>query len=252
MKNIYILFILISVYIYYRYTTFEIYNDNYINNNIYVFWTGNNPITENRKKSLEQLNKICNANIILVTPNNLNDYIIPDAPLHPAYNYLSLTHKSDYLRSYFMYYHGGGYSDVKPSLGSWTKGFELINSNKDIWMIATREIDPNHVGYVNIPEIYAQLQKNYRQLPQNGAYICKPKTPLFRDVLNDIHKILDIHYEQLKTNNNWPIRAKKGDGSNYPLEWTEICGSLIHQYALKYNNHILFEGLPGFSTDNYM
>ena len=72
------------------------------------------------------------------------------------------------------------------------------------------------------------------------------------EVLNDIHKILDIHYEQLKTNNNWPIRAKKGDGSNYPLGWTEICGSLLHKYALIYNNHILFDGLPGFDTDNYI
>jgi hypothetical protein len=226
-------------------------NINVIPNVIYVFWTGNNPMSENRKKSIESLKTVCEANIILITPSNLNNYIKDNAPLHPAYNYLSLTHKSDYLRVYFMYYHGGGYSDVKRSLGSWKKGFELINSNPDVWMVATREKDPVHVGYVEDPVIYNNLQKNYLNLPQNGAYICRPNTPLFRDVLNDIHIILDRHYEQLKTNDNWPIRAQKGDGSNYPLGWTEILGSLIHQHALKYNNHILFEGLPGFSTEDY-
>lgn len=226
-------------------------NINVIPNDIFVFWTGNNPMSENRKNSIESLKTVCEANIILITPSNLNNYIKEDAPLHPAYDYLSLTHKSDYLRVYFMYYHGGGYSDVKPSLGSWKKAFELINSNDNVWMVATREKEAIHVGYVEDPIIYDNLQKNYLNLPQNGAYICRPNTPLFKDVLDDIHKILDRHYEQLKTNDNWPIRAQKGDGSGYPLGWTEILGSLIHQYALKYNDHILFEGLPGFSTDNY-
>ncbi len=252
---IFICVIILIIIRFFNYKYIEFFNNNSSLenlNNIFVFWTGNNSLSENRIKSLESLKTVTGANIILITPNNLNYYVKQYAPLHPAYDYLSLVHKSDYLRSYFMYHYGGGYSDIKRSLGSWKRGFELINSNDDIWMIATREKKAIHVGYVEDPIIYKQLLKNYRQLPQNCAYICKPNTPLFRDILNDIHKILDIHYEQLKTNNNWPIRAKKGDGSNYPLRWTEICGSLLHKYALIYNNHILFDGLPGFNTDDYI
>lgn len=65
------------------------------------------------------LTKNSGVEVKLITPKNLNNYLLPDFPLHPAYDYLSLVHKSDYLRCYFMHFHGGGYSDIKPNYKNW-------------------------------------------------------------------------------------------------------------------------------------
>ncbi len=265
-KNITILLIILTILIIYLlYSHFDNYDIihydydrlvlnkkdvDFSKNIIWTFWTGNNKLTFNRKKSLYNLIYNTDATIILITPKNLDSFIIPEYPLHPAFKYLSLTHKSDYLRSYFMYHYGNGYSDIKETKGSWIKGFENIKKYDNIWMIATREQSPIHVGFTENNELYQKFKDNYKRLPQNGAYICKSYTLLHRDIMNEIHEILDKNIEILKQK-EWPIRAKKEDNQGYPLYWSEICGSLMHKYALKYNEHILFEGLPGFSTNNY-
>ena len=53
----------------------------------------------------------------------LDKYILQEHPLHQSFNYLSETHKADYLRTYFMRFHGGGYSDIKKTSGSWIDSF---------------------------------------------------------------------------------------------------------------------------------
>jgi hypothetical protein len=87
-----------------------------VSNNIYCFWTGDNEMSQNRLDGLHNLQTVSECEVILVTPQNLNQYILPDAPLHPGYKYLSETHKADYLRTYFMHFYGGGYSDIKKQL----------------------------------------------------------------------------------------------------------------------------------------
>ena len=60
-------------------------------NTIYVAWAGTNPITPNRLKCLEQINIVKQCKVILITPQNLDQYILSSAPLHHAYQYLSET-----------------------------------------------------------------------------------------------------------------------------------------------------------------
>lgn len=66
------------------------YNTDYkpqpINRTIYVFWTGNNSLTENRIRSLEALKAISEVQVELVTPNRLKDFILPNYPLHLLMN----------------------------------------------------------------------------------------------------------------------------------------------------------------------
>jgi len=95
-----------------------------VSNTIYCFWTGSNEMSDARKQSLEQLKQVSDMNVILVTKDNLHTYILPDHPLHEAYKYLSETHKSDFLRIYFMNFYGGGYSDIKRATGSWKPAYE--------------------------------------------------------------------------------------------------------------------------------
>ena len=62
---------------------------------------------------------VTGVDLVLVTPDNLGEWLVDDSPLHPAYEDLSLIHRSDYLRGYLMHHHGGGYIDIKQPLGSW-------------------------------------------------------------------------------------------------------------------------------------
>ena len=69
---------------------------------IYVFWTGDNEITPNRMAGIRSLEKISGVPVKLITPENLQSYIVDGDPLPEAYQYLSLNHRSDFLRGYFM------------------------------------------------------------------------------------------------------------------------------------------------------
>jgi hypothetical protein len=73
-------------------------------------WTGSNPLPD--------ILALCRASvvrhngadfkIIVVTPENLREYVDP----HPAYEYLSLVHRADYLRLYLLHQYGGIYLDM--------------------------------------------------------------------------------------------------------------------------------------------
>lgn len=105
-------------------------NDVLLNNAeevIYVFWTGTNEVTENRKKGLASLKAKSGVQVKFVTPTNQHEYIVPGYPLHEGYPYLSLIQKSDYLRYYFMLRHVGGYADIKICKRSWKEFFEKLN-----------------------------------------------------------------------------------------------------------------------------
>lgn len=58
---------------------------------IYCFWTGDNPLTENRKNALIELEKNAGVPVKLITPEILPQYIKPNYPLHEGYELLSLT-----------------------------------------------------------------------------------------------------------------------------------------------------------------
>lgn len=215
------------------------------NNTVYCFWTGTNELTENRKRCLAQLQQTCGCNVILVTPSNLQNYILPDHPLHPAYEYLSLTHKADYLRTYFMHFHGGGYSDIKQTTGSWIHAFKELNSTDDKWIS----------GYPEVPHgvAYGPVTDKWRELIGNGAYICKPRTLLTTEWYNEMIALLDTRLERLK---RFPATHPQEQGNQaddylgYPIEWNEMLGRIFHKVAYKYKEHLL-NHLPISIFSNY-
>ena len=198
---------------------------------IYVFWTGNNPMSENRNKCLSNLESVSNAKVILVTPNNLNNYILPSEPLHPAYEYLSETHRADYLRTYFMNFHGGGYSDIKETTGSWIDSFnELHNSDK--WINGYKEINGG-VAYVPIID-------KWEELIGNCAYICKPQTLLTKEWYNEMILLLDQKLEKLKLYpSTFPQDSAGVSNGKYPIEWNEMLGRIFHKICYKYKDKLL-------------
>jgi len=208
-----------------------------ISNTLYCFWTGSNEMSDSRKQCLEQLKQVSDMNVVLVTKENLDKYILPDYPLHEAYKYLSETHKSDYLRTYFMNFYGGGYSDIKRATGSWKPAYEeLVKS--DYWICGYKEIGPNGVWY--LPN-----KQYWEQLVGSCCFICRPNTPLTNDWYRGMIDILDRKLDVLRTNPaTFPQDCNDcGSGysstSGYPLGWTEILGQVFHRVTFDYRDHIL-------------
>lgn len=196
---------------------------------IYIFWTGDNEMSENRLKAIQVLQQKSGVDIQLITPNNLAEYILPDFPLHPAYKFLSLNHRSDYLRCYFMHHYAGGYSDVKMCQHSWLPMFENLEQS-NAWLIGYPETAKTGLGARNLPKIRNKMIKYLSQITGNGCYICRPYSPLTTEWYAELHRRLDEKYELVKQNagNIW------GDNEGYPFQWTELGGDILHPLVFKY------------------
>ncbi len=214
---------------------------------IYIFWTGDNPITPNRQKGIDSLIKNAKVPVKLITPKNLQEYILDDFPLHKAYQYLSLNHRSDYLRAYFMLHYGGGYADIKLYNKSWKRAFNRLNGNNDKWVIGYRE-----VGAWGIPQVGGKLEsdlkRNYLSLIGNGAFIYKPHSPIVKEWMYELHQRLDNYYELLKDN---PATDIFGKNPNYPIPWAHLTGEIHHPLVLKYHDKLLFDNSLKPSFKNY-
>lgn len=195
---------------------------------IYVFWTGENTMISERRDNLANLRQVSECEVVLVTIWNLNEYILPEHPLHPAYDYLSETHKSDYLRAYFMHTRGGGYSDVKGTTGSWREAFHAMEQS-DAWICGYKEVDGG---------AWNELGDRWKELIGNGAYICKPNTPLTREWYSQICQLLDKHLYELSLHPATHPRDHVGTESGYPLEWSET-GILFHKVCYRYKERVL-------------
>jgi len=203
---------------------------------IYCFWTGTNELTENRKICLEQFQKTCGGNVILVTASNLHEYILKDHPLHPAYEYLSETHKADYLRTYFMHFYGGGYTDIKKTTGSWVNAFNELMADDNKWICGYPE--------TNGGVAYLPLIDRWKELIGNSAYICKPQTSLTFEWYNEMISLMDLKLEKLK---KYPAKCPQDhkpdvtsvNYQGYPIEWNEMLGRIFHKVSFKYRENTL-------------
>jgi hypothetical protein len=199
-------------------------------NKIYCFWTGTNEMSNARKTCLEQLLRVSECNVILVTKDTLPSYILPEHPLHPAYEYLSETHKADYLRTYFMHFHGGGYSDIKKTTGSWIQAFEQL-ANSPAWICGYQEIE----GGV----AYQPVAHAWKELVGNGAYICKSRTPLTEEWYSSMIALLDTKLESLRQHPSQFPQDCFENGTGYPIGWNEMLGRIFHRVSYKYKDALL-------------
>lgn len=204
---------------------------------IYCFWTGNNEMSENRKKCLDSMIKNAGVPVKLITPDNLSEYIIPDQPLHPAYQYLSSVHKADYLRCYFMHFYGGGYCDIKSINQSWIDSFNKLN-HSDKYLIGYPELNEECSAYLDIPEskLKQYTKSHWPLLVGNCAYICRPYTRFTDEWYREQINRLDLYYEVLK---NHPATDHMGLQNGYPIPWQRILGAIFHPLCLKYHKRIL-------------
>lgn len=215
---------------------------------IYIFWTGDNEITPNRMAGINSLEKTCGVDVKLITPKKLDAYIKDDDPLPEAYQHLSLNHKSDYLRSYFMHHYGGGYADIKTYSHSWVDAFNRLD-NSEAYAIGYPEVGFLGAAYQDVKD--ATLQKDlktyWRLLIGNGAFVCRPHTPLTIEWHKEAKRRVMVYGDELKKH---PARDIFGRNADYPLAWSMMQGAIFHPLCLKYRAKLLNDKslMPSFKN----
>lgn len=205
---------------------------------IFTFWTGDEAMSAQRQEAIARMPSVTEAHVALVTAKDLPRWVVPGAPLHAAYPYLSAVHRADYLRSYFMHHYGGGYSDVKPARASWLSAFARLEQHPECWVVGYREVSPDAVAHVADAALYQELRRQYASLPGNGAYVCRPGSPLTTSWLTRVHEVLDQKVDQLRTYPAPHARASRQEDPRYALGWTEICGNIFHPLCLEHVEHV--------------
>ena len=229
------------------------YTDNIqqpVNRIIYIFWTGDNEITPNRMVGIRSMEQKCEVPIKLITPKNLTDYIKEEDPLPEAYQYLSLNHRSDYLRSYFMYHYGGGYADIKTYYHSWIPAFDKLDASEEAFVIGYPEVGYDGAANksINNCKLKNDLQTHWRYLIGNGAFICRPHTKMAAEWHTAVKNRLIEYTESLKEH---PAKDIFGNNEDYPIPWASIQGEIFHPFCLKYREYLLKDKALMPSFKNY-
>lgn len=165
--------------------------------NIFTFWTGKKP---NLLNLIEKINKLhLGNNLIIIDDDNLYDYL-DSKEINPVYNKLNPPQKADYLRILLVYKYGGIWIDFDT----------LIIEDLEYYFNLLDQFD----GFF----VYNHGWNNNKAIT-NCFFGSKPKTLLFKNLVDDINKVLDEKKEK--------------------ISWSEI-GSLVLLNLLN-NNKNLFD-----------
>lgn len=209
-------------------------------------------MSNNRKQCFNSIVANSGVQVKLITDANLEEYDLPHLPIHPGIGLLSATHKSDYLRSYFMYHYGGGYTDIKPCNFNWAPYFDILNQS-DKQFIGYQERCKEDIGY-------APAVTEFNKLVGMCQYIFKPQTEIAKQWLDETNnKMNSILPELMHHHGLYHPRAIRGGAhdapglytdSQYPLEWTELLGRIFHK--IQYENMGKFlTSFPYPNVNNY-
>lgn len=234
---------------------------------IFALWTGDNPMSSARRACLESF-PITGLEPTLITSVNVGDWVKPDFPLHPAYQYLSFVHRSDYLRAYLMFHYGGGYADIKYQNGSWLPTVEKVLSSRRLIGAGYREIHggtpwlQNNLvfGRPYLPSgptlpITAKLVTNimricFRLMIGNGAFYFKPGTKYMWHWLSAVEQRLDALLPLLRENPARDEREQNWHEVGYPVPWSFLMGDINSPLSLLYAAR-LSRDLPTPSFQHY-
>lgn len=212
---------------------------------VFCVWAGDNPLTENRSRSLREIEQRIGLPVVLVTPATVDEWLVPGHPLHPAYEHLSLVHRSDYLRGYLMHHHGGAYVDIKRPLGSWAPSFEQMAQDSHTWVTSYWTSHANWIG--KLPGTLGRdILVHYRLMFGKGGFMMRSHTPLTAAWLAQMDAILDARSDELTAR---PGGVFGADG--YPLSWTDLLGRVLDPLTLKFHAHVRRDDRMLLDFDHY-
>jgi hypothetical protein len=210
---------------------------------ILCFWTGTTPMSETRQTALAALKAISGVPVCFIEADDIESLLVDEYPLHPAFMYLSETHRADYLRTYVMHVHGGGYSDIKAPTGSWANAFKEFAKRPGVYVSGYRESGPDCTAN-------AELKDHWRYLLGNGAYIVRPRTPFTQAWFDRMNAVLNAKLEALRANPASHPRDQLLDGTGYPLGWSELLGQIFHPLCYEFREHLRYD-VPIPDCQNY-
>lgn len=203
---------------------------------IFVLWTGDNPLTPNRARHLASIREVnADLEVVLITPDNLGDWLVAGHPLPAQYRHLSFVHRSDVLRGYLLHHHGGGYADLKRPLHRWAPAFDRLEAS-DAWLLGYTETYRLQVPAVG-GELYRDLRANSRQLLGYGGLIARANTPLTAEWDAQVRAVLAQHSTALAA---YPGNTR-GDNPGYPIGWTQVLAHIVAPLTWKYQDHVLHD-----------
>jgi hypothetical protein len=213
---------------------------------VWCFWY-QGEMNDNRKRSLEMMKLNLGVPVILITEENINEFVLSEHPLHPTFHWLSDVHKSDYMRIYLLHHYGGGWHDIKPTNVSFQSSWDWF-ADPHVYFVGRAEVKG---GPAKVSDHEGRWMPDYwSDLVGCGWWIGRKNTPLSSEMYQSINRMLDNNYDALKKYpaktpfdkrkikrwHNWlPFRfiSRKG----YPLPWT-VFGNIFHPLNYKYRMNI--------------
>ena len=208
---------------------------------VFCLWTGPEPMSLNRLRAVLSIVTNIGCPVALVTKDTLANWVLPEAPLHEAYPYLTSTHKSDYLRCYLMHYYGGGYTDIKVTTKNWHPIFQSFSAS-EAFAVGYPEI-PNGIPHLKERAEYAHIP--YQELIGLCSFVFRRQTPITTEWFHLVTDLLTSKLEFLKASpGQHPLERQgilmpDGSASRYPLRWAEMLGEIIHPLFYRYKDKIL-------------
>lgn len=200
---------------------------------IFVVWAGDNELSPNRRRGLTSIQEHNpDLDVVLVTEETMTDWVLPEAPLHPAYEHLSFNHRSDHLRAYLLHHHGGGYCDVKPVRGTWSPAFDRLQASTD-WLVGYTEVRFDMVAKIE-GQLGRDLVRASTQVLGCGSFISRPRTPFTAELLSEQYRRLDEYAALLALHPG----GRRGETAGYPVPWLGLMGSIVGPLCLKYQHRI--------------
>jgi hypothetical protein len=222
-------------------------------------------MSENRKVALDTLASSCGVNFVLVNSETFYGYENLEIPVHPAFKYLSDVHKSAYARPYFMYFYGGGYSDIKANSFDWNPYFDELNySNMTASGYAEKRIEDVCRFWEGATP--TEIDEGFARFAGNGHYIFKPRSDFAKEWLIRVHISLDIKSDALANNpgSYHPYAVTGGIAdchqdyptfqpptSGYPITWNEINGRIKQKIEYENNFSDFILSMPFPNIKNY-
>jgi hypothetical protein len=206
---------------------------------VWTFWFGGKEMSTNRSKALSTIEERLKVPVILLTDTNITEFLRWPVPIYV--HFLSGNHRSDYFRIYFMYYYGGGYSDVKHMGDPWDVLYKIFDEDPNTWIVGVPEIP----GGMAWPHGVYELPKNPAELEQklisNGFMIARPKNPyqgeVHKLVTENLHKRADALVAHPPPDRGRCCFAGQ-DPQGYPFRWAEFMGELMAYVGQKYFSHL--------------